>query len=132
MEPTPSTTTRTLSPAFLEMLSKQVKDMRLVGIFYILYGALNCLSIIGAVIGIPMLISGLRVREAAKQFEAYEAAGNFDALAQGLERQGEFFRFQKIYVLITIAFAVLSLLFVVIAIGFGIMSGMSGMGEAGY
>ena len=125
---TPSTT-RTLSPAFLEMLSKQVKDMRITGIFYIIYGALTCLSIIGAIIGIPMLISGLRVREAAKEFEAYEAAGDFDQLAQGLERQGQFFRFQKIYVLATLAFIALYILFIIGIAAFGIMGGLN---EAGY
>ena len=127
METTSSTTTttHTLSPAFLEMLSKQVKDMRLVGLFYIIYGGLTCLSIIGAIVGIPMLISGLRAREAAKHLETYEAAGNFDALASGLEQQGQFFRFQKIYVLINLAFLALMFVFFAIALGFGIMSGFS-------
>ena len=125
MESSSSTTTRTLSPDFLAMLSKQVSDMRLVGLFYIIYGGLTCLSIIGAIVGVPMLISGLRAREAAKEFEAYEAVGDFDLLAEGLERQGQFFRFQKIYVLINLAFLALMLVFFFIAVGFGIMGGLS-------
>ena len=120
-----SSTTRTLSPAFLAMLSKQVSDMRLVGLFYIIYGGLTCLSIIGAILGVPMLLSGLRAREAAKHLEAYEAAGDFDALAAGLEEQGQFFRFQKIYILIALGLMVLYIIAMIALIAFGVMGGLS-------
>jgi hypothetical protein len=84
-----------MSPAgnamFQMMVAKLNGDMRFVGIFNIVYGAILCLSIIGAIVGVPLIIGGIRLREAADSFEVYLRSSDFAALEKGLERQGRFF-----------------------------------------
>ena len=47
-------------PMFKENLRKMSGDMGFYGIFTIIVGAFSCLGIISAVVGIPMIIAGLR------------------------------------------------------------------------
>jgi hypothetical protein len=88
-------------------ISKMVGDMNFVGIFYIIMGALYCLSIVGAIVGIPFIISGLRVRESASQFQAYLATNEPFALEQAIERQSKFFFIQKVLMIIMLLSLVL-------------------------
>jgi hypothetical protein len=43
-------------------------NMRFVSVFYIIVGVLYSLTIIGAIVGIPLIISGLRLKESADAF----------------------------------------------------------------
>jgi hypothetical protein len=104
-----------------------VGDMRFVGIFTLIYGAFTCLGIITAVIGVPVIIMGLRLREAAEQFERYARSGDGNALASALERQASYFRIQKIFLLIALAFMVLYFLVIFFVIGTAGLSGLSNM-----
>jgi hypothetical protein len=98
-------------------ISKMVGDMNFVGIFYIITGALYCLTIIGAVVGIPIIISGLRVRESANQFQAYLTTNEEFALEQAIERQSKFFFIQKVLMIITIALFVLYIIGIIVFLG---------------
>ena len=49
------------SPTLRITVNKMTGDMQFVGIFYIIIGALQCLSIIGAIVGIPLIICGLQI-----------------------------------------------------------------------
>lgn len=107
-------------------VEKMVANMRFVGIFTIIYGALTCLGIITAIIGVPLVIAGLRLREAADQFERYAHARDEASLAGALERQGSYFYIQKVFILIALAFTALYILFVIFifgTIGLGALSG---------
>ncbi len=53
------------------LFTRMTKDMKFLGMFYIIYGVLTSLSIIGAILGIPLLISGLRLREAAAELNSF-------------------------------------------------------------
>ena len=66
----------TVSPAFHMIVHKMAGDMNFVGIFYIIIGAIECLTIIGAIVGIPLIISGLRLRESADSFKGYLISGD--------------------------------------------------------
>jgi hypothetical protein len=112
------------NPTFQTMVRKLNSDMRFVGIFTIIGGALTCLGIITAIIGVPMIISGLRLREAADSFSSYVASGDFAVLQQGLERQGRYFFIQKVFIIIALAFAALYLFFFIAFFG-AIMSNFS-------
>ncbi|MBU0474944.1 MAG: DUF5362 domain-containing protein [Bacteroidetes bacterium] len=83
--------------------NRMTSDMKFMGMFQIIYGVLVSLSIIGAIFGIPMLISGLRLREAADEFSTFRASNNVDSLRRGFELQGKFFNIQKIIILVGIA-----------------------------
>jgi len=86
----------TISPMMQMTVSKMSGDMRFVGIFYIIMGALYCLSIIGALVGIPLIICGLRLREAADSFTSYLGSNDSGILERAFERQGSFFFIQKV------------------------------------
>lgn len=104
---------------------KMIKDMRFVGIFTIVYGAIYCLSIIGAIIGVPVIIIGLRIREAADQFELFKTTNNAASLRMGFELQGKFFRITKILIIIGL---VLTLVWIILIIIF-FASGLSTLME---
>jgi hypothetical protein len=104
----------TFSPMFQITLNKMIRDMNFLGMFYIIIGAIYSLTIIGALLGIPFIISGLRLRESANSFSSYSASSDTFSLEQALERQGKFFFIQKILIIITIVLSVLSLIFMII------------------
>lgn len=110
--------------ALSAILPKTTRDMRFVGWFYIIYGAITSLTIIGAIVGVPLLIGGLRLREAADEFEGYQRNNDFDAIVRGLERQSRFFFIQKVFAILTIVFLVLYIVFLAVIISTGLFMGM--------
>ncbi len=106
-----------ISPTLQITVNKMTGDMQFVGIFYIIIGALQCLSIIGAIIGIPLIICGLRLRESADSFRGYLTTNDSGMLENALERQSRFFFIQKVLLIISI---VLFVLYIVVIIVFGI------------
>ena len=115
----------TISPMMQMTVSKMSGDMRFVGIFYIIMGALYCLSIIGALVGIPLIICGLRLREAADYFTSYLGSNDSGILERAFERQGSFFFIQKVLLIISLILIVLYVIFL-IAFGAAIFSAFGG------
>ncbi len=99
------------------MFSSLTSDMKFIGMFYIIYGVLTSLSIIGAVIGIPLLISGLRLRESADELNTFRATNDSNSLRRGFELQGKFFRIQKIIIIVGIVIAVLYVIGIILFLG---------------
>ena len=114
------------SPMLNTILSKMSGDMRFVGIFYIILGGLYCLTIVGALIGIPFIICGLRLRESADSFSSFIVGGDASSLERGLERQSSFFFIQKVLMIIALIMIVLYVIFI-ITIGAAMFSAFSNM-----
>ena len=110
---------------FQYAFESMTKDMRFVGMFTIIYGAINCLTIIGALIGVPMIFIGMRIREAADQFLIFKTTNNAAALRLGFELQGKYFRIIKILIIIQLVLIVLSIIFVIFFVGFTLFMGMA-------
>jgi len=106
-----------VSPALHITVNKMSGDMNFVGIFYIIIGAIQCLTIIGAIVGIPLIICGLRLRESADSFKGYLVSGDSFMLERALERESRFFFIQKVFLIISIA---LFVLYIVLFIVFGL------------
>ncbi|KAF0150327.1 MAG: hypothetical protein FD143_2621 [Ignavibacteria bacterium] len=101
-------------PSYFQIIfDKMTADMRFVGLFTIIYGALTCLTIIGAIIGIPTVIIGLRIREAADHFSMYKMTNNTSSLRQAFELQGKYFRLIKMMIIIGLVFTVLYIIFII-------------------
>ena len=115
----------TTSPMLQATINKMNGDMRFVGIFYIIVGALYCISIIGAIVGIPLIISGLRVREAADSFGTYLNSNDAAFLERGFEKQSSFFFIQKVFMIITLVVIVLYIIFI-FAFGAAMLSSFRG------
>lgn len=115
----------TVTPMAQMTITKMSGDMRFVGIFYIIMGALYCLSIIGAIVGIPLIICGLRLRESADAYSGYLSSSDTNMLDRAFERQGSFFFIQKVLMIIALVLIVLYIIFL-IAFGAAIFSAMGG------
>jgi hypothetical protein len=85
--------------------------MKFVGLFAIIYGALMCLTIIGAILGIPYIISGLRLRESADSYLAYVEFNDTRQLMTAFEKQSSFFFIMKVFIIIGLVFLVLYMIF---------------------
>ena len=106
-------------PSFFQIaFMKMTKDMRFIGMYHIIIGALSCLTIVGAVIGVPVIFIGLKMREAADQFDIFKLANNPQALRKGFELQGKFFNIWKILIIIGIVVTVLYLIGLVFFFGY--------------
>jgi len=103
--------TASTDPMLKSIISKNNSDMRFVGMYYIITGAIACLSIIGAIVGIPIIICGIRLREAADSFEEYMSSSKPASLQRGFERQERFFFIQKVFIIIGIVVFCLYILF---------------------
>ncbi len=103
-------------PMLRTTISKLNSDMRFVGMFYIIIGALYSITIIGAIMGIPLIISGLRLRESSDSFSSYMLSGDNNMLERALERQSRFFFIQKIFIIITLVVMVLYIIAIIVLI----------------
>ncbi len=103
-------------PILRVTIAKLSSDMRFVGIFFIIVGAFYSLTIIGAILGIPLIISGLRLRESSDSFSSYLLSEDNNMLERALERQSRFFFIQKIFIIITLVVMVLYIIAIIVLI----------------
>jgi hypothetical protein len=104
MEETANNTVQNLIYSTKTELVQMSKDMNFVSIFVIIYGAITCISIIGMVMGIPLIFAALRLKEAAEAFKHYAFQGDQMALNYGFEKMSNSFRIIKILIIITLIF----------------------------
>lgn len=91
-------------------LHEMGKHMKFVGTFMVIIGVLYCLTIIGAIIGIPYIIAGLRLRESADSYHGYAANSDARQLLTAFEKQSSFFFIIKVLIIIGIVIFVLYIL----------------------
>ena len=103
-------------PLLRTTITKLSSDMRFVGLFFIIIGVFYSLTIIGAIMGIPLIISGLRLRESSDSFTSYMVSGDNNMLERALERQSRFFFIQKIFIIITLVLMVLYIIAIIVLI----------------
>ncbi|MBU0560752.1 MAG: DUF5362 domain-containing protein [Bacteroidetes bacterium] len=88
-----------------EKFITMARDINFLGFFTIAYGALISLTIIGLFVGIPLIIAGIGLRNAAFQFKQYELNDEKAALREGFFAQAKYFSIMKILIIISIVFA---------------------------
>ena len=106
-------------------LREMSKHMSFVGMFFIIYGALMCLTIIGAIFGIPYIIAGLRIRESGDSYLSYSKSSDARLLLTAFEKQSSFFFILKVLIIIGLVIFALYLIFVIFLIstvGLGIFN----------
>lgn len=88
------------------------KYMRFIGLLMMIGGVIYCLTIIGAIIGIPYYLMGKRLRESADAFESFNASSSASDLETAIGKQtGAFF---IMYILAIIGLVFLAVYLVVI------------------
>jgi hypothetical protein len=110
-----------LGPGFGQTL----QDMRFMGWVGLISGVLTCLSIVGAVFGIPMIIAAHRFIEGINRFDEYRLHNAESGLKSGFYELGRSFRIMKILTIIYIVVTVLYLAFLFLMGGLGILAGLA-------
>jgi len=103
---------------------RTLSDMRFMGWISMIYGILTCLSIIGAVLGVPLIIASHRFIEGVNRFELFRQKGTEDELAAGFYELGRSFRILKILTIIFLVLTVGQLVFLFLMGGLGILAGL--------
>ena len=103
---------------------RTLSDMRFMGWISMIYGILTCLSIIGAVLGVPLIIASHRFIEGVNRFELFRNKGTEDELAAGFYELGRSFRILKILTIIFLVLTVGYLVFLFLLGGLGILAGL--------
>ena len=85
--------------------------MTFLAVILIVYGALSCLTIIGALFGVPYIFAGLRMKEAAEHFKNFAFGSNITELHYAIERQQRMFFIFKVLTIIAIILFVLVIIF---------------------
>ena len=95
------------------IISSLVGNMRFLGTITIIWGSITCISVMSAIIGIPMIFAGIRLRESADYFADFVNSNlnNESLLSQALERQNRYFNIIKILIIIGIIFVVVFVIF---------------------
>ena len=94
-----------------ETITKMARDMRFNAYYSIISGGLICLTIIGALWGVPLIIAGLRLRDAADKYDEHMRTNDIQAIYQGFEKQRSYFFIIKVFIIIGLAFFVLYIAF---------------------
>lgn len=100
----------TQNAGFKLAFGKMVKDMNFVGSFLVVFGIINCITIAGLLIGIPMVYAGLEMKGASDHFGVFKSTDQGKFLATGFEAQGKSFRIIKIIILSGIVIVLLSII----------------------
>ena len=111
-----------------DMISEKIpgmtKYMKFVGTFAIIIGIVYCVTIIGAIFGIPMYFMGRRLRESAESYLKYRRSNSGQDLYNAIERQTKAFYIQYIFVIISLVLLGLYLIGLIIFLIAGISSGL--------
>lgn len=111
-----------------DMISEKIpgmaRYMKFVGAFALVIGIVYCVTIIGAVFGIPLYYMGRRLRESADFYLKYRRSDSEQDLYNAFERQNRAFYIQYIFVIISLVFLGLYLLGLIIFLIAGIGSGL--------
>ncbi len=89
--------------------------MSFIGLLAMIGGVIYCITIVGAIIGVPYYIMGKRLRESAEAFTGYNTSSSAKDLETAIEKQTR--AFFIMYVLAIISLVLLAIYFIVI-IGF--------------
>ncbi len=98
-----------------QIISQMIKNMKFVGIWNIIVGVINCLTCIGAIVGVPIIFAGIRLRQSADSFITFAQSGMQDqnSLQTALEKQSRFFFIFKVLIIIGIIMVIVEILVII-------------------
>jgi hypothetical protein len=84
------------------LISKMSSNMNFSAVFVIIYGAINAITIVGALVGVPFIFAGLKLREAALAFENYAQTMEPKDLTDAFQKQARAFWILKVIIIVSI------------------------------
>jgi len=108
------------------VVNQMVSDMKFMAIFTIIYGVITSLGCITALIGVPMIFAGIRLKEAGDFFLAYANSNmkNPELLIQAFEKQRRYFYIYKIIIIVGLILTLLYIVFIIVMISTGMFLGL--------
>lgn len=82
------------------------------GIYTIIMGAISCLGIITAAIGVPMIFAGIRITKAVDSTKAFAETNDQYKLAEAIDHLNRYFFIVGIIAIVGLAIFVLYLMFI--------------------
>ena len=102
-----------------DIIFKMAKDMKFIAYFTMIASGLACITIVGAIWGVPLFISGLRLRDASDKFNDYHRTNDIQTIFQGFEKQRTYFFIQKVFIIIGVIFTLLYLGVILVIVSTG-------------
>ncbi|NLD62625.1 MAG: DUF5362 domain-containing protein [Bacteroidales bacterium] len=93
-------------------LSNLSKYMKFVGLLMMIGGVIYCITIIGAIIGVPYYLMGKRLRESADAFTDYNSSSSVSDLQTAIGQQTK--AFFIMYILAIIGLVLIAIYIVVL------------------
>jgi|GEM_PF-520762 len=103
-------TSPTTSAPHNPMMGEMSKNLKFVGIMYIIVGVITCIGIISAIIGVPMIIAGLRAKDAGEKLTGYLQTGDDMSYSSFYKDLSDHFKMLKIYFIIYLISMILGFL----------------------
>ena len=97
-----------------EKIPQMTKYMQFVGTFILVVGIIYCVTIIGAIFGIPMYYMGRRLKESAKSFLNYLRSDSRQDLYNAIEKQTRAFFIQYVFTIISLVLLALYIIILII------------------
>lgn len=94
------------------MVRKMAGDMIFVGVINFIIGILISLSIIGALIGIPVMVYSFRMIQSGGNFKQFSRTGNFHDLFEAFLMQRKSFFTQKVILIVVILLTILQIVLI--------------------
>lgn len=101
-------------------LPEMSKYMKFIGTFSLIIGIVYCVTIIGAIFGVPIYFMGRRLRESAESFLKYRRSNSGQDLYDAIEKQSRAFFIQYIFAIIGLVFMGLYLIILIILLVSGV------------
>lgn len=98
--------------------------MKFLGIFTIVIGAITCIGIISAAIGVPMIFAGISLTNASKTVKEYADFKNPNVLYNLFSYLKKYFKIQGILAIVSIALAFVYIVIVLVILALGAYSYM--------
>lgn len=99
------------------MLPRLSFDMKVFSWYMIISGIISCFSIIGAIIGIPYIIAGLRLKDGADSLKSFSSTGDMHTLQSSFEHQAKFYKIMKIIIIVSLAMVIIGIVAFVMFLG---------------
>ena len=89
-----------------DSVQKFVTWTRIVGVLYVILGAITCVFIITAAVGIPEIYAGIRMQKAGEAMRKREPGNDAGTLSAIVEHTGQFAKIMGIVAFVGIALAI--------------------------
>ncbi len=88
--------------------------MKFMGIYTIIAGAISCIGIITAAIGVPMIFAGIALNKGSDSIKTYKHYNNPHHLNEVFTSLNKYFKIQGIIAIVGIVFSIVYIIFIIL------------------